>query len=335
MAANRDILDAFNECIDRLSLGQNIEVLVGQYPPRIAAQLRPMLEASQVARRATVYPTDEINAARDRARNKVLAALEAAPLMANPSADRKVIPFPVRRLLTAAAAVTVVIVMIAAFYPRGETPAVSETLTPPTEPAHTTAIFTETPTPTVTLTSTATETASPTQTITPSPSSSPTFTATATASHTASLTPSLTLTLTPSQSATPTPMATLTRTTPAPFGCIAVQPDGWVEYEVRSGDTLSALAINTGTTLDELQRINCITDPRSLRVEQEIFLPRPPTGGGSTDDDDIGPTEDPDEDSGGGGGDDDDIDPTDPPDDDSDDDDDDDPTDEPDDSDDD
>ena len=222
MSANPDLLKAFNDSVDRLSLGQPIEALLSQYPARIAAQLRPMLESAQLARRASTYPIQEVNAARERARAKVLAALQSAPLVASAPSAKKLIQFPIRRLLTAAAAVALVVFAVSAFYPRSETPAYSESLTPAT--------------------------------------SAPTLTATPTSSQTPSLTP-----------------PPLIVTTVSPLACGVSTPEGWVSYAVQAGDTLSELALNTGAMLEQVQTVNCITDPRLLRVSQEIFLPRKPT----------------------------------------------------------
>lgn len=44
-------------------------------------------------------------------------------------------------------------------------------------------------------------------------------------------------------------------------------------YTVVSGDTLSAIAQRYGTTVEELQKINNITDPNIIYVDQEIVLP--------------------------------------------------------------
>ena len=49
-------------------------------------------------------------------------------------------------------------------------------------------------------------------------------------------------------------------------------PQFWVRYQVRSGDTLGALAINRGTTVAEILRANC-RDTLNLVAGQFIFLP--------------------------------------------------------------
>lgn len=269
MAANPDLLNAFNDSIDRLSLGQPLDAVLGQYPPRIAAQLRPLLESAQVARRAAQFPTDEVSAARDRQRAKVLSALQAVP-PAPPSAQAmpRLRPAATRWWVSVAAALLLAVVALLLFFPPTDTPAIIETATP-----------------TATQTVTATET--PSQTPTPTPTVSATPTAT----------------ITPSPAPTDTLPPSLTPAMVAPTGCVPTAPEGWIEYNIRQGDTLSALAANTGTTVDELLEANCIDDPRALRVGQELLLPRQPTavqppsgnsgsggggnsGGGDDDDDD-------------------------------------------------
>jgi LysM repeat protein len=49
-------------------------------------------------------------------------------------------------------------------------------------------------------------------------------------------------------------------------------PQWWVRYQVRSGDTLGALAANRGTTVNEILRANC-RDELDLVAGQFIFLP--------------------------------------------------------------
>ena len=121
-------------------------------------------------------------------------------------------------------------------------------------------------TPTATPTSTASVTPSATPTITATASMTPTFTATATL--TASPTVSRTPTPTPSPSATPTPTSA---------ECQRQQPPGWVEYMIMPGDTLSRLAAATGTTVDEITRVNCIRNPRLVVAGQRVYLPSLPS----------------------------------------------------------
>ncbi len=140
--------------------------------------------------------------------------------------------------------------------------------------------------------------ATATPSITPSPTPTATATPTPTASTTNTTVPTLTLTASttptpsPSASATSTATPTLTPTRPPATQtasvCTPQQPPGWIPYQVRAGDSLSGLAVATGTTVAELQVVNCITDPALLMVGQRIFLPRQvsigPTDEGNTND---------------------------------------------------
>ena len=78
-------------------------------------------------------------------------------------------------------------------------------------------------------------------------------------------------------------------------------PEGWVSYQIRSGDTLSRLAGQTGITLDMLMAVNCLTDAGLIVVGQQLYLPfspAPPPAQAGPSNDNSG--------SGGSGGDDDD-----------------------------
>ena len=66
-------------------------------------------------------------------------------------------------------------------------------------------------------------------------------------------------------------------------GC--TPPKGWFEYDVRAGDTLSRLAIHTGTDPSRLIAANCLSGPTILEG-QRLLLPanpfspvKPPAGG--------------------------------------------------------
>ena len=125
------------------------------------------------------------------------------------------------------------------------------TATQPPEPATVTATPTQTATPTATPTATATPTPTPTSTPTVTPKHTPT--------------------------STPTPTVTLTRTPP----CVRKQPYGWVSYVVQRGNTLYSLARRTGTTVAQIQRVNCLPDTR-IRTGEWLWLPpipepEPPT----------------------------------------------------------
>jgi LysM repeat protein len=44
-------------------------------------------------------------------------------------------------------------------------------------------------------------------------------------------------------------------------------------YVVQPGDTLSAIAVALGLTMQELMDANSITDPNSILVGQELIVP--------------------------------------------------------------
>lgn len=57
--------------------------------------------------------------------------------------------------------------------------------------------------------------------------------------------------------------------------CGADIPQGWVLYEVKAGDNLSTLATRTGTTLDEIEQVNCL-DSESINtivIGSQLYLP--------------------------------------------------------------
>lgn len=56
-------------------------------------------------------------------------------------------------------------------------------------------------------------------------------------------------------------------------------PNGWVQYEVEAGDSLSGLADATGTTLQTLIQANCLADPDTLYTGQILYLPMSPISG--------------------------------------------------------
>jgi hypothetical protein len=52
------------------------------------------------------------------------------------------------------------------------------------------------------------------------------------------------------------------------------KPEGWFEYQIRSGDTLSHIAVQSGSTTDTLSDANCIDDARFIVIGQTIFVPQ-------------------------------------------------------------
>ncbi|MDQ7024508.1 MAG: LysM peptidoglycan-binding domain-containing protein [Anaerolineae bacterium] len=156
----------------------------------------------------------------------------------------------------------------------------SETSVPTDTPAATNIPPSETSVPTDT--STATD-------IPPTETFVPTNTPFATETDTLLPTPTTLATATPTQPITessmvfmgiiPTPPATPTvaqrdDATRTPSTCRL--PQGWREYRVESGNTLFAIALATGSTVDELRYINCIEDIDNITTDDVIFVPRLP-----------------------------------------------------------
>ena len=45
-------------------------------------------------------------------------------------------------------------------------------------------------------------------------------------------------------------------------------------YTIREGDTFETIAVDQGTTVEQLQALNPDVDPNSLQVGQKILIPR-------------------------------------------------------------
>lgn len=54
------------------------------------------------------------------------------------------------------------------------------------------------------------------------------------------------------------------------------RPAGWATYTVQAGNTLFAIALAVGETLDELRYVNCLEDVDNITAGDEIFVPRLP-----------------------------------------------------------
>ncbi len=99
--ADQDLLNAFDDCINRLSAGQTVDDCLRAHP-QYAPALRPMLEAGLTIRRIQVNPA-EVNQAQARVRARVALAARAAPARTT---------YPLRSLAALAAALLVVFLVI-------------------------------------------------------------------------------------------------------------------------------------------------------------------------------------------------------------------------------
>ncbi|MCL6510040.1 MAG: LysM peptidoglycan-binding domain-containing protein [Anaerolineae bacterium] len=77
--------------------------------------------------------------------------------------------------------------------------------------------------------------------------------------------------LTPTATRHPIPIGTPTLDPPRPVPASSAMT---VTYTVQRGDTLSGIAYATGTTPDELQRLNGLRNPNALQVGQQLLIRR-------------------------------------------------------------
>jgi LysM repeat protein len=71
------LMDAFNDCVDRIASGDSLENCLKAYPEH-AKELRPMLESARLIKMAAFHPS-EIRAAQDRVRFRLQYALKQPP----------------------------------------------------------------------------------------------------------------------------------------------------------------------------------------------------------------------------------------------------------------
>jgi LysM repeat protein len=77
----------------------------------------------------------------------------------------------------------------------------------------------------------------------------------------------------PTSSPQPSPTSTTAPPTATPRPTATPAPTGTRQYKVKSGDTLSGIAVAFGTTVKVLKQLNDITDPRLIRVGQVLIVP--------------------------------------------------------------
>jgi LysM repeat protein len=71
-----------------------------------------------------------------------------------------------------------------------------------------------------------------------------------------------------------TPAPTPAPSAPAPTAPAPQADQGFDEYEVKSGDTLSAIAKRTGRSVEQISKENKIADPNKIGVGQRIRIPQ-------------------------------------------------------------
>lgn len=140
-------------------------------------------------------------------------------------------------------------------------PAVVASTEQPTEPPESTAELREDASPTAKPSVTPLPTVTPKPSATPEPRSTP-------------VPPTATFAVTdilPTPATSPTTLAAFDD--PRPVGCVAPIPDGWKPYTVQSGDRVFRLAVANGTTVEEVARVNCLSDVSLLQLGQVLLLP--------------------------------------------------------------
>ncbi|MBL8154957.1 MAG: LysM peptidoglycan-binding domain-containing protein [Anaerolineae bacterium] len=80
------------------------------------------------------------------------------------------------------------------------------------------------------------------------------------------------MTRTPTPTRTPIPPTPTPTWTASPIPACS-QPPGWIVYVIQRGDTLTSIASASGTTVQNLQEVNCLTNANSITVSQTIFIP--------------------------------------------------------------
>ncbi len=74
MTINDQLIEAFNDCINRLNQGEAIETILSDYPD-LATQLYPMLEAGLVVKKAR-YPVADMTIAQDKLAPQIQATID-------------------------------------------------------------------------------------------------------------------------------------------------------------------------------------------------------------------------------------------------------------------
>jgi LysM repeat protein len=72
---------------------------------------------------------------------------------------------------------------------------------------------------------------------------------------------------------TPAPTLNVDATVTAYAQAIIPSPTPSGMYVIKSGDTLSAIATDFGSTVDEIMTLNNITNPETIQVGQTIIIP--------------------------------------------------------------
>lgn len=84
--------------------------------------------------------------------------------------------------------------------------------------------------------------------------------------------PTIRPTRTPDQLVEPTATFGLPPTLTTTATPVCERPENWVVYTVKPGEVLFNLALETGSTVEEVKQINCLTS-NILSIGQKLWLP--------------------------------------------------------------
>lgn len=242
---------ALDSILQGLEKGQTLDDLLEKYPD-LADELRSLVESALLVPKARANRA-EVQAMRSRLDAKFDSQISA---MQFPKRQSR------RPLLALVASLAIVIFGVWILLLRGDMPSPAEIqLTQSQIEASQTAILTLSPSST------------PTSTETEAPSSTPTSTESET------LAPSSTATTTqaPTQRTaigTPSPSPSSASTSASSQAASCTPRTNWETYIIRSGDTLSQIAVDSNSTVNELLAANCLSNARGLIVGQRIYVPR-------------------------------------------------------------
>lgn len=108
---------------------------------------------------------------------------------------------------------------------------------------------------------------------TPTPSESPAVALVAGSPSAASISPASSAVASVVPTATPSPTPTSAAPSASPSSAPSPTASAALTYRVKAGDTLIAIAARFGVRVADLEQLNGITDPRSLRVGQVLRIP--------------------------------------------------------------
>jgi len=312
--AQISLLDAFNDCMERIASGQSLESCLSLYPG-YAAQLRPLIEVALSVRQLQP-PTAELREDQALVWEQITRTL----------------PLPVRRRrrtyyrLLLLAAVLLFIFMLSAtwfLFTRPDLPSddrqVLETLTPTVSPSPTAIPSTFTLTPSPTLTVTTAPTLTPTSTTTVTVTVSPTTTVSPTPTQTAALTATSAPTTAPTATFAPGCGAPLTQQDAA-NRVLAIYPNTTISsitQVVKFGGTLvweiktsHGIEVNIDVACGVILTIQQLNSPAASGTDANVNnnnaggAPSGSSGSSSSNSNDNDDDDDNDDNSGSGGGDD-------------------------------